>query len=287
VAGQTEFRFNGTASTDPDGSVVAWSWRLGGEEALGGISYVRPEADWSLVMPAYATGLIPVVLTVTDADGRRDSFVTSILVNPPGPPPTEPPDPDDPVPPVTVPGGPSPAFTATPGAGRQVDVDASATTDDGTVVSYDWDFGDGASGSGVTASHTFPAPGTYVVRLTVTDDAGLTGSVTRTVNLPGPPSPPPAPTQRVFELVWDPVPGVRRYLVDFEFTGNGCARSITDQAVGVGPTPTKAIPPNLCAGTATARGRYAVDVNGQLAWSPWIDVTTPAVGDPGNGQVVK
>lgn len=287
IAGETEFRFVGSTSTDPDGTITSWTWRLGGEEALGGVSYVRTEADWSLVIPAYVTGLIPVALTVTDSDGRSDSFVTSILVNPPGPPPTLPPDPDDPAPPVTVPGGPSPAFTATPGAGRLVAFDASATTDDGSVVGYDWDFGDGASSTGVTTSHTFPGPGSYVVRLTVTDDSGLTGSTTRTVNLPGSPSPPVAPTQRAFDMVWPAVPGVRRYLVDFEFTGNGCARSITDQAVGVGPDPMKAIPPNLCAGTATARGRYAVDVNGELAWSPWITVSTPAAGDPGTGEVVK
>jgi hypothetical protein len=287
VAGETEFRFTGSSSTDPDGTVTSWSWRLGGEEALGGVSYVRTESDWSLVMPAYVTGLIPVALTVTDADGRIDSFVTSILVNPPGPPPTVPPDPDDPGPPVTVPGGPSPAFSATPGAGRLVAFDASATTDDGTVVGYDWDFGDGDSSTGVTTTHTFPGPGTYVVRLTVTDDSGLTGSTTRTINLAGPPSPPVAPTQRAFDMVWPAVPGVRRYLVDFEFTGNGCARSITDQAVGAGPDPAKAIPPNLCAGTATARGRYAVDVNGELAWSPWINLSTPAPGDSGGGEVVK
>lgn len=55
--------------------------------------------------------------------------------------------------------------------------DASASTDDGNIVSYSWSFG----GTGVTASHTFPANGSYTVTLTVTDDQGATGSTTQTV----------------------------------------------------------------------------------------------------------
>jgi PKD repeat protein len=39
-----------------------------------------------------------------------------------------------------------------------------------TIVSYHWDFGDGSSGTGKTASHTYRALGRYHVRLTVTDD---------------------------------------------------------------------------------------------------------------------
>lgn len=52
--------------------------------------------------------------------------------------------------------------------------DGTGSTDnDGSVISWDWDFGDGAFASGVTASHAY-APGTYVAALTVTDDAGAT-----------------------------------------------------------------------------------------------------------------
>jgi PKD repeat protein len=51
------------------------------------------------------------------------------------------------------------------------------------VASWAWDFGDGATGAGKTASHTYAAAGTYTVKLTVTDGAGATGTVSRAVTV--------------------------------------------------------------------------------------------------------
>lgn len=59
--------------------------------------------------------------------------------------------------------------------GLTVDFDASASSDsDGTLVSYDWDFGDGNVGTGSLTSHTYAAGGDYTVILTVTDDSSVT-----------------------------------------------------------------------------------------------------------------
>ncbi|HEV2813084.1 MAG TPA: S8 family serine peptidase [Solirubrobacteraceae bacterium] len=58
--------------------------------------------------------------------------------------------------------------------------DGSGSSDaDGTVASYAWDFGDGTTASGATATHAYDWPGTYAVKLTVTDDDGATGTATQ------------------------------------------------------------------------------------------------------------
>ncbi len=72
------------------------------------------------------------------------------------------------------------AFSSTPPAGRaplRVEVDAASSYDpDGVIVLLSWDFGDGGTASGVRAAHVFTRPGVYRVRLTATDDSGLTQS---------------------------------------------------------------------------------------------------------------
>lgn len=93
--------------------------------------------------------------------------------------------PPPPPPPVNQP--PVAAFTVT-ASGLTATVDASGSSDaDGTVVSRTWAFGDGSTGSGVTAARTYAAPGTYAVTLTVTDDDGAVASTTRTVTVSAPP----------------------------------------------------------------------------------------------------
>lgn len=68
--------------------------------------------------------------------------------------------------------------------GDVVTFNGSASYDpDGTIVSYNWDFGDGTTGTGVTVSHTYAATGTYTVTLTVTDNDGATGIDTALVNI--------------------------------------------------------------------------------------------------------
>lgn len=64
---------------------------------------------------------------------------------------------------------------------------ASSTDRDGSIAAYDWTFGDGLTGSGVTTSHTYNTPGTYTIELRVTDEGGLSGTTTRTVTVGAPP----------------------------------------------------------------------------------------------------
>lgn len=80
------------------------------------------------------------------------------------------------------------------------DFDATASTDpDGTIVGWSWDFGDGATGSGETTSHTYASAGDLTVVLTVTDDAGGTDDATGVADPRDPPAE-PGPSVEVVDM---------------------------------------------------------------------------------------
>ncbi|QSA95577.1 PKD domain-containing protein [Methylococcus sp. EFPC2] len=82
-------------------------------------------------------------------------------------------------PPVVVASGsPLTGFAPLP-----VSFSSNGTTDDGTVVSYRWDFGDGTAANEPNPLHTYSNVGTYTAKLTVVDDAGLTASQAVTVTV--------------------------------------------------------------------------------------------------------
>lgn len=90
----------------------------------------------------------------------------------------------------TTPGGssenlaPSATFAAAPTSSASafdVTFDASASSDaDGTIVEYQWDFGDGSTGTGQSVNHVYGALGTFSVTLTVADNSGAIGVATQT-----------------------------------------------------------------------------------------------------------
>jgi len=63
---------------------------------------------------------------------------------------------------------------------------AGSSDPDGSLVAYDWSFGDGGSASGVSSAHSYASPGSYSAQLRVTDNSGLSAasSVTITVDAP-------------------------------------------------------------------------------------------------------
>jgi len=154
--------FNATQSSDPDGTIVTYFWDFGDGANATGVTVDYSYTD---------DGTYTVTLTVTDDDGATDTAnSTKTVLNRP---------------PVAL-------FTENATVvltGEAISFNASSSYDpDGTIVSYFWDFGDGTNATGVTATHSYPAVGTYTVTLTVTDDDGATGSAnaTKTVseNLP-------------------------------------------------------------------------------------------------------
>ena len=111
-----------------------------------------------------SSGLFIVSLTVTDDDGRTNMVTEDVNINL----------------------SPEVEFTYSIDASNEliIDVDASASNDaDGTIVSYEWDFGDGNTGSGNITSHTYATSDSYTISLSVTDDDGAVTTIQQTVNL--------------------------------------------------------------------------------------------------------
>jgi len=145
--------FTGNMSYDPDGYIVSYDWDFGDGTLGSGVT----------VSHAYtAAGNYTVTLTVTDDEGATDTDTVFVIVL--GPPP-------DNQPPVAL-------FTYTPPnpiVGEEVTFDASGSYDpDGYIVSYQWDFDDGSTGSGMIVTHIYLSVGEYEPTLTVTDDDGAT-----------------------------------------------------------------------------------------------------------------
>jgi len=82
---------------------------------------------------------------------------------------------------------PKASFTFSPKnplVNEEITFNASASTDpDGSIVSYEWDFGDGNTGSGEIVTHAYASKGSYIVKLKVTDDNGATGTETKVIDV--------------------------------------------------------------------------------------------------------
>lgn len=150
--------FNADASADPDaGDVLTYSWNFGDGKTGSGstVSHTFQNA-----------GSFTVELTVTDSLGLTD---TKTLI-------------------VAVEANQKPHAEFTSNRTRAFlpatfEFDAGASSDqDGTITSYNWDFGDGTTGSGKAVSHVYNDEGSYTATLTVTDDKDATDSFSQAVS---------------------------------------------------------------------------------------------------------
>jgi hypothetical protein len=126
------------------------------------------------------SGLHRITFTAADGNGGAESVTTLIDVTGTAV-----------LPPVAVVGGPYSGET-----GTMLSFDGSASSSpDGNLIGASWDFGDGATASGLTAQHTYAAPGSYRVLLTVCN-ASLCASDSTVATITSPPLPPvpPPPT---------------------------------------------------------------------------------------------
>jgi MYXO-CTERM domain-containing protein len=164
VAPGTLVTLDAGGSSDPDGSIAAYSWDFGDG---------TPAGNGAVVTHAYSrSGIFIATLTVTDNRGATATDQVAIAVNAPTP---------NELPQANAGGSRSVV------AGQAISFDGSGSTDsDGAIVSYTWSFGDGTSATGISATHTYAAAGTYLLTLTVVDDRGGRDedSAVLTVNAP-------------------------------------------------------------------------------------------------------
>ena len=169
VAPGTAVSFDATGSTDPEGTIIDYSWNFGDGTP------VDDAGTSTSLQRAYASrGTYTVTLTVTNNFGQTNTSTHTITV-------------DDP---PTATFTPSAAVAAT---GATVNFNASASApgaSGGTINDYSWNFGDGTPADDTSgtaaASHAYAAPGTYTVTLTATDDLGVTATSTHQITVDAP-----------------------------------------------------------------------------------------------------
>jgi PKD repeat protein len=163
-------QFTAAVSASPNPQLIGQPIQFGAAAAgVGPLTYTWDFGDGttgtgSSISHVYPVkGAYTVVLTVTDGNGQT---ITATLVA-------------NAVPLVFTSG---PSATPNPISPNQV-VQFAAVANGAQPVVYDWNFGDGTTGSGTNPSHVYAAPGTYVVTVVATDANGLKVSSTLTINV--------------------------------------------------------------------------------------------------------
>ena len=134
-------------------------------------SFTAPSATPNTTCTLTTAGTRVVAGRVSDKDGGVTTYTGSVVVIVPN------------LPPVVSPGGPY-----TGAATQLITFSGTATDPEGTSVTYQWAFGDGATSTSLPVKHAYPASGSYTATLTATDAGGVSGSATVVVTVGAPPS---------------------------------------------------------------------------------------------------
>lgn len=158
-------KFDAAESMDPDGEIVKYEWDLDGDGQYD---------DGTGVTATYVYtkfGTYKVKLRVTDNNGENDVEEMDIILD------------ESKLPTAEM------AVEFEEGnrlfAGKSYLFKANnATSPNGAVSGYEWDFGDGTNvAKNKTAEHSFAKTGTYTVTLSLTDDKKQVGTITKEIEV--------------------------------------------------------------------------------------------------------
>jgi len=158
-------QFDASGSSDPDGTIVSyeWDWESDGTFETQVTTATTEHAFTS-------SGPHRVTLRVTDDKGATATVTKTIG--------------------ISAPQAPQASFTFSPtqpSVLEAVQFTDTSTDADGTITAWSWEFGDGAMSTDHNPTHTYSKKATFAVKLTVTDNDGLTGTKSQAltvVNLP-------------------------------------------------------------------------------------------------------
>jgi hypothetical protein len=153
---------NAAGSFDPDGSIAKYEWDL---DRNGTFETISTSATQTVV--ANTVGPRSYTVRVRDNEGATDTATDAVRVTK----------------------APTAAIAASLPAvvtGQQVTFSGAGSTDEGTIVKYEWDLdGNGSFETGTagvpTVTTSFTTPGAPQVRLRVTDQDNLTGTATTSI----------------------------------------------------------------------------------------------------------
>jgi PKD repeat protein len=148
--------FDGSTSVDPDGTISTYIWQFGDGAVATGLTATHAYGN---------AGSYQVKLTIIDEDKLTDDDVATINV-------------------VSQPIAAFEFSFAPPGSDHLMGFYAYGSYDEVGLVEYAWSFGDGTYGLGWQVSHTYITSGTYEVKLTVKNSAGVTASIIKSVVVP-------------------------------------------------------------------------------------------------------
>ena len=160
VAGEA-LVLDGTGSYDPEGVSVSYLWDFGDGSTGTGATPSHTYAN---------AGTYNITLTVNDGGADSEPAYATVTVEPAN------------EKPVAGVGGP---YTGT--AGEPITFSQSGSYDpEGSSLLFNWDFGDGSTGTGAVPSHTYASAGTYTLTLTVNDGELDSDPVSTTVTVDEP-----------------------------------------------------------------------------------------------------